>query len=232
MGLPTDAATTRDDLARITLPTLAIHGDSGATVPVEVSGRRMADSVSDAKLVVIKGGAAEGGHGGLPGSEVWRCLRRQEPRRHVTSRLAPDRGSEQLWLSTMRVGRSWCEHGQMARRVLLVDDHEAFRSAARALLQAEGFDVVADTGTGAEAVSLARTLRPDVVLLDVRLPDVDGIAVAGDLAALSPRPVVVLVSSRAAAVYGERLRTAPVHGFLAKSRLTGEGLREVLEGQP
>jgi DNA-binding NarL/FixJ family response regulator len=115
--------------------------------------------------------------------------------------------------------------------VLLVDDHEAFRSAARALLEADGFDVVGDAGTGAEAVSLARTLRPDVVLLDVRLPDVDGIAVADDLAALSPRPVVVLVSSRAAAVYGERLRAAPVHGFVAKSQLSGERLREVLAGQ-
>jgi DNA-binding NarL/FixJ family response regulator len=116
----------------------------------------------------------------------------------------------------------------MGRRLLLVDDHEAFRSAARALLGAEGFDVVADAGTGADAVRLTRDLRPDVVLLDIRLPDMDGISVAGELAALLPRPSVVLVSSRAAAAFGDRLLRAPVHGFVVKSQLSGARLRDLL----
>jgi DNA-binding NarL/FixJ family response regulator len=114
--------------------------------------------------------------------------------------------------------------------VLLVDDHEGFRSAARALLEAEGFVVVGDAGTGADAVLLARTLQPDVVLLDVRLPDVDGISVAAELAVLSPRPVVVLVSSRSAAAYGTRIEQAPVRGFLTKDQISGPGLRQVLAG--
>ena len=123
-----------------------------------------------------------------------------------------------------------CHHVVMGRRMLLVDDHEAFRSAARALLEAEGFVVVAEATAGAEAIRLARELEPDVVLLDVRLPDTDGIAVAGELATLRPRPAVVLISSRSASVYGDRLREAPVRGFLPKGRLSGDNIRQVLAG--
>jgi DNA-binding NarL/FixJ family response regulator len=112
--------------------------------------------------------------------------------------------------------------------VLLVDDHASFRASARALLEAEGFDVVADTGTGDEALEKTRRFHPDVVLLDVRLPDIDGITLAGKLAAISPRPEVVLISSRAATVYGDRLREAPVRGFITKSELSGAGLRCML----
>lgn len=118
----------------------------------------------------------------------------------------------------------------MVRRVLLVDDHDAFRSAARALLETDGFEVIGEAATGRDAVRLERELRPDVVLLDVRLPDIDGIAVAVELSTLAPRPLVVLVSSRPATVYGERLRSAPVLGFLAKSQLSGAGLRRLLAG--
>jgi DNA-binding NarL/FixJ family response regulator len=132
----------------------------------------------------------------------------------------------------MRNLRSRWEHDEMARRVLLVDDHEAFRAAARALLESEGFVVVGDAATGADAVRLSRALEPDVVLLDVRLPDVDGITVATELAALVPRPMVVLVSSRSAAAYGDRIGRAPVRGFLTKSQISGGGLRRVLTGQP
>lgn len=118
----------------------------------------------------------------------------------------------------------------MRQRVLLVDDHASFRASARALLEAEGFDVVADTGTADEALAETRRLSPDVVLLDVRLPDIDGITLAGKLAAITPRPEVVLLSSRGAAVYGDRLREAPVRGFIAKSDLSGVRLRRMLAG--
>lgn len=110
----------------------------------------------------------------------------------------------------------------------MVDDHADFRTSARALLEADGFEVVGDAASGAEAVAQADRLKPGVVLLDVRLPDIDGIAVAERLAQLADPPAVVLVSSRDAAVYGPRLRQAPTRGFLAKSELTGAALRRLL----
>ncbi len=119
----------------------------------------------------------------------------------------------------------------MGSRVLLVDDHAAFRAAAQALLQAEGFDVVADVGTAIEALKAVRRHHPDVVLLDVRLPDEDGITLAGHLAVLHPRPEVVLLSSRPASVYGSRLRAAPARGFLVKSELSGAALSRLLSEQ-
>jgi DNA-binding NarL/FixJ family response regulator len=112
--------------------------------------------------------------------------------------------------------------------VLVVDDHAEFRASARALLEADGFEVVGDAATGAEAIAEVRRLKPGVVLLDVRLPDTDGMAVADQIAELIDPPDVVLVSSRDAAVYGPRLRRAPTRGFLAKSELTGAALRSLL----
>jgi DNA-binding NarL/FixJ family response regulator len=108
--------------------------------------------------------------------------------------------------------------------VLIVDDHDGFRESARALLEAEGFAVVGDAADGVEAVAKVARLRPDVVLLDVQLPDVDGFVVAGRLAAVPDPPRVVLISSRDAAAYGPRVDAAPVCGFLAKRELSGAAL--------
>ena len=69
----------------------------------------------------------------------------------------------------------------MPQTVLIVDDHAGFRHAARALLEAEGFDVVGESATGGEGLADADRLRPDLVLLDVGLPDVDGMEVADQL---------------------------------------------------
>ncbi len=112
----------------------------------------------------------------------------------------------------------------MRPTVLIVDDHDGFRESARALLEAEGFAVVGDAANGAAALAAALRLRPDVVLLDVQLPDVDGFAVAERLAALREPPRVVLISGRDAAVYGPRLDAAPACGFLAKRELSGASL--------
>jgi DNA-binding NarL/FixJ family response regulator len=108
--------------------------------------------------------------------------------------------------------------------VLIVDDHDGFRESARALLEAEGFVVVGDAADGAAALAAVRQLRPDVVLLDIRLPDVDGFAVAERLAALPEPPGVVLISSRDAAAYGPRLDATSACGFLAKRELSGASL--------
>lgn len=112
----------------------------------------------------------------------------------------------------------------MRPTVLIVDDHDGFRASARALLEAEGFAVVGDAADGAAAIAAAERLRPDVVLLDVQLPDMDGFAVAARLAAGPCPPRVVLISSRDAAAYGPSVNAAPVCGFLAKRELSGAAL--------
>jgi DNA-binding NarL/FixJ family response regulator len=114
------------------------------------------------------------------------------------------------------------------RRVLIVDDHATFRTAARALLETDGFEVVGEAADGRQAVSEAARLRPDVVLLDVQLPELDGFGVARELAVGAAPPQVVLVSSRSAGSYRRRLADAPVAGFLNKSELTSESLGALL----
>ena len=122
------------------------------------------------------------------------------------------------------VRRDFCDDRGVRLTVLIVDDHDGFRASARALLEAEGFAVVGDAPDGAGAIAAVARLRPDVVLLDVQLPDVDGFVVAGRLAAGPDPPRVVLISSREASAYGPRVDAAPVSGFLAKRELSGAAL--------
>jgi len=123
---------------------------------------------------------------------------------------------------------SLCHDQVMRKTVLIVDDHEGFRDSARALLEAEGFEVVGTAADGAAALAAVERLRPEVVLLDVQLPDLDGFAVAERLATLPHPPSVVLVSTRAAATYGPRLEAAAARGFLAKAELSGAALRALI----
>jgi DNA-binding NarL/FixJ family response regulator len=108
--------------------------------------------------------------------------------------------------------------------VLIVDDHEDYRRSASALLEAEGFTVVGEAADGAAAIEAVERLRPTVVLLDIQLPDVDGLRVADQLAATPDPPDVVLISSREAAAYGPRLDSVPARGFIAKRELSGAAL--------
>jgi DNA-binding NarL/FixJ family response regulator len=89
--------------------------------------------------------------------------------------------------------------GGVRPTVLIVDDHEVFRASARALLQAGGFDVIGEAAGGMEAIEAVSTLRPEVVVLDIGLPNLDGLAVAERLAEASDPPAVMLVSGREAA---------------------------------
>jgi DNA-binding NarL/FixJ family response regulator len=104
---------------------------------------------------------------------------------------------------------------------LIVDDHDDFRRSARTLLEREGVTVIGEAREGAEAIELARVIAPDVVLLDIQLPDLDGFAVAERISAFDEPPIVLLISSRERAVYQSRLTTSPARGFIAKRDLTG-----------
>lgn len=112
----------------------------------------------------------------------------------------------------------------MPMTILIVDDHTEFRASARALLEAEGYEVVGEAADGEQALELVAHLRPAVVLLDIALPGLDGFAVAERLAAHDAPPAVVLVSSRERSAYGRRLDDARVRGFLPKRQLSGAAL--------
>lgn len=116
----------------------------------------------------------------------------------------------------------------MPRTVLVVDDHPSFRATAQAVLEAEGFVVVGEASSGPEALERAAELRPDVVLLDVQLPGLDGFEVAERLGANGSRPAVVLVSSRDAADYGDLIARSGACGFIPKAELSGASIRALL----
>jgi DNA-binding NarL/FixJ family response regulator len=117
----------------------------------------------------------------------------------------------------------------MRPTVLIVDDHEAFRTSARALLEADGFDVIGESEDGDDALDAVASLRPQVVLLDIQLPGLDGFAVAEQLAERIDPPAVVLISSRDATAYGPRLRDTPSRGFIPKSELSGRALAALID---
>ena len=116
----------------------------------------------------------------------------------------------------------------MGPRVLIVDDHPSFRASARVLLEAEGFDVVGEAADGAQAITEAGRLRPEVVLLDVQLPDIDGFEVARRLTSDGNGPDVVLVSSRELTDYGSLVDDSGARGFLPKNELTGAAVAALM----
>jgi CheY-like chemotaxis protein len=114
---------------------------------------------------------------------------------------------------------------------LIVDDHATFRRFARRLLEADGFVVVGEASDGASAVLAYRRWRPQLILLDIQLPDMDGFAVANALAAEPARPIVILTSSRDASDYATRLEHTPAQGFLAKSEFSGAAFTALIDGR-
>ena len=118
----------------------------------------------------------------------------------------------------------------MPTSVLIVDDHPSFRSTARLLLESEGYLVVGEAQDATSALQAARQLRPDLVLLDVNLPDLDGFDVAARLTnGRAPGdPVVVLISSRDSSDYGPLVTRSGARGFIAKADLSGAAIAALL----
>jgi len=108
--------------------------------------------------------------------------------------------------------------------LLIVDDHDGFRSFARELGSAAGFAIAGEAADGESALMAAETLRPDVVLLDIQLPGIDGIEVAQRLTEQPDAPVIVLTSTRDASEFGSRLSTPRATGFISKGALSPERL--------
>jgi DNA-binding NarL/FixJ family response regulator len=114
--------------------------------------------------------------------------------------------------------------------VLIVDDHPSFRKSARAVLEAEGFDVIGEAEDGEAALAAVVALLPDVVLLDVQLPDTDGFRLCEEICGCEDgvRPRIILVSSRDAADYNGLIEGSLARGFISKADLSGESFRALL----
>jgi DNA-binding NarL/FixJ family response regulator len=112
--------------------------------------------------------------------------------------------------------------------ILVVDDHPTFRATARALLEAEGFDVVGEAADGEEALAKIDQLRPEVVLLDVQLPDIDGFEIAARLSRAGSSARIILISSRDASDFGSLVGESDVCGFVTKNALSGAAIRALL----
>ena len=116
----------------------------------------------------------------------------------------------------------------MRHTVLMVDDHHGFRNRARAMLEACGFDVVGEASDGRSAVAAADRLRPDLALVDIGLPDLDGFAVAAAIRAAGTAHRIILISGREAEDFGGRVAGSAADGFIPKAELSGDGLLALL----
>jgi DNA-binding NarL/FixJ family response regulator len=144
-------------------------------------------------------------------------------------RAEPSPSGNRACLSAARVcpgvGRCWwCDTYLVPLTVLIVDDHEGFRRVARELLEAGGVEVVGEAADGESAITEAERLRPQLVLLDVQLPGIDGFEVAARLGEAADPPAVVLTSSYSADSYRRRIAQSPVRAFIPKGELSGEAL--------
>jgi DNA-binding NarL/FixJ family response regulator len=116
----------------------------------------------------------------------------------------------------------------VAASVLIVDDNARFRTRARRWLEGGAFVVVAEAADGRSGLEAAREHRPEVVLLDIELPDTDGLTVSSRLAREPDPPAVVLTSTHDAADYGARLSECGARGFVPKAELSAEALAALL----
>ena len=110
-------------------------------------------------------------------------------------------------------------------KALVVDDHPVVRLAVGMLLQRGDVEVVGETGNGLDAVQLAKTLRPDIVILDISIPKLDGLEVIARLRLLDFPIKVLVLTSQSASSFSARSRQAGASGFIAKS----EELNDLLD---
>jgi two-component system, NarL family, nitrate/nitrite response regulator NarL len=121
----------------------------------------------------------------------------------------------------------------MPTRVLIVDDNRPFLEAARVLLERQGLSVVGVALTGAEALSRAGELQPDLALVDIMLAEESGFECARDLIEHQDGgPAVILISTHAEADFADLIAESPVRGFLPKSELSAGAIRRILNGRP
>ena len=117
----------------------------------------------------------------------------------------------------------------LGQRVLIVDDHAGFRAAATVMLEAAGCDVVGEVADGEETLAAVASLHPDLVLLDLQLPGIDGVTVSEIISAMDHPPDVILISSREDAATEPRVMSSPTLGFVSKRHLGEASIKALLE---
>ena len=121
---------------------------------------------------------------------------------------------------------------KIVRTLVIVDDHAGFRTSARELLELDEFEVVGEAGDGAGALEAIARFEPEVVLLDIGLPDMSGFDVAERIATAATHTTVVLISSRSTDQISVRMNGCGAAGFIAKDELSGAALEALLAGSP
>jgi two-component system nitrate/nitrite response regulator NarL len=118
----------------------------------------------------------------------------------------------------------------VSETVVIVDDNDEFRVRTRALLDGDGYRVIGDAADGASGLEAVRSLRPNIALLDVQLPDTSGFAIAERLRRQA-ETAVVIISTRDAHDYASAVSECGALGFISKSEISGDALRAVLDGE-
>ncbi|OLC54647.1 MAG: DNA-binding response regulator [Acidobacteria bacterium 13_1_40CM_4_69_4] len=121
----------------------------------------------------------------------------------------------------------------MPIQVLLADDHQIVRQGLRAMLEHEGFKVVGEAGDGREAIHLAETTHPDVVILDLAMPALNGLDAARDILRNSPRAKAILLTMHTEDPYVLEALRAGISGYVLKTQATidlVQAIREVTRG--
>jgi DNA-binding NarL/FixJ family response regulator len=116
----------------------------------------------------------------------------------------------------------------MGHGVLIVDDHADFRRRTRQLLEVSGYQVVGESDDGAAGLAAARNLDPELVLLDVHLPDALGFELVGRFGGVESEPQVILISTHDEDAYRSRARESGARGFITKDELSGESIEQLL----
>jgi two-component system, NarL family, nitrate/nitrite response regulator NarL len=116
----------------------------------------------------------------------------------------------------------------MGASILIVDDHSGFRAQARKLLESEGYLVIGEAEDCSSGLEAARTLQPQLALVDIYLPDGDGFDLASSLAVLSDPPAVILISSHDGAEFAHCVSESEARGFVSKAELSRDAIEELL----
>ena len=112
--------------------------------------------------------------------------------------------------------------------VILIDDHALVRSGFRQIIEAEkGIQVIGEAGTGVEGVQMVRAAKPDVVVLDIKLPDISGLEVTQKLLAREPYPKILIVSGMDSYLFPYRLLEAGALGYLSKNASPEDFIRAI-----